>query len=315
MFRALLACLILGVAASAAAEPVTVLQSTGSSINRLDLVVMGDGYTAAELASGKYASDVAAAMNGFFTEPPYNEYSPYFNVYRVEVASAESGVDHPARGVLRNTALDAAYDCAGITRLICVNTSKVNAILASSLPAPTARDLILVLVNDPEYGGSGGAVAVSSTHSAAVQLVLHEVGHTLAQLADEYDGPNPPACNNTVEPSAVNVTMATLRENVKWNASMNPATPVPTGGTTNGVPGLFRAPSTASPACSARPTTRRCAASGFHSTRSTASSTSNGSTTSCRPSTARRPPNRPSSCPRGSRVCLRLRRHFPSTIH
>jgi hypothetical protein len=66
------------------------------------------------------------------------------------------------------------------------------------------------------------------------------VGHTLGQLADEYDGPNPPACNNTVEPSAVNVTMATLRENVKWNAWIDPATPVPTGGTTNGVPGLFQ---------------------------------------------------------------------------
>ncbi len=69
--------------------------------------------------------------------------------------------------------------------------------------------------------------------------MLHETGHTLALLADEYGGPPPPVCNSAVEPSAVNVTKVVTRANIKWNAWIDPATPVPTPGTTNGLPGLF----------------------------------------------------------------------------
>ena len=67
---------------------------------------------------------------------------------------------------------------AGIQRLICVNPSKVNTVLASSV-LPDMRDIVLVLVNDPEYGGSGGAVAVASTHRDVVEIVLHEIGSQL----------------------------------------------------------------------------------------------------------------------------------------
>ena len=54
--RLALAALLCAVVASASAEPVTTIRNNGSSLNRLDLVVLGDGYTAAELSSGKYAS-------------------------------------------------------------------------------------------------------------------------------------------------------------------------------------------------------------------------------------------------------------------
>ena len=53
--RLTLVALLCAVAGRANAEPVTVLQNTGSSTNRLDLVILGDGYTATELANGKYA--------------------------------------------------------------------------------------------------------------------------------------------------------------------------------------------------------------------------------------------------------------------
>jgi hypothetical protein len=219
------------------AEPATTIRSNGPASNRVDLVVLGDGYTAGDLLSGKYAKDVEAAVVGMFAQNPYTEYQRYYNVVRIDVTSAESGADHPAQGVFRNTALDAAYDCSGIQRLICVNTSKVNAVLTASIAAPNARDVILVLVNDPEYGGSGGSVAVASIDASAVEIVLHEVGHSFASLADEYTS-QPPPCNNSIEPSAANVTRETSRPSIKWNVWIDPSTPVPTPGTAE-TPGLY----------------------------------------------------------------------------
>jgi hypothetical protein len=55
-------------------------------------------------------------------------------------------------------------------------------------------------VNDTTYGGSGGAFAVLSRHPLSIEIALHEIGHTLGLLADEYDY-RPPACSNSFEPS------------------------------------------------------------------------------------------------------------------
>jgi hypothetical protein len=121
-------------------EPVTVIRNNGSSANRVDLVILGDGYTSAEL--GKYAADVEQAAQGFFAQEPFKEYQKYFNVLRVDVTSAQSGADHPedTPPISRNTAFDATYNCSGIERLICINTSKVQAVLGNSVRADHVLD-------------------------------------------------------------------------------------------------------------------------------------------------------------------------------
>jgi len=221
-------------------EPVTTIRSNGDPANRVDFVILGDGYTATELS--KYANDVENAVTGFFSQEPLQEYQNYFNVHRVDVISNESGADHPELGIYKDTAFDATYKCAGIQRLICVNTSKVNTVLSNSV-GPNQRDMVLVIVNDTEYGGSGGAIAVASTHPAVVELVLHEVGHSFGLLADEYDYGT---CYTTVEPPEANVTMQTIRNLIKWNVGggpptgwIDPATPIPTLSAIPGVPGLY----------------------------------------------------------------------------
>ncbi len=218
----------------ASGQTVVQLANNGDPANRVDMVIVSEGYTAGEMT--KFANDVQNLITNFFTQEPYREYQRYYNVYRLEVASNQSGADHPP--VLKDTAFDATYNCAGIQRLICVNNAKVNMVVAGALGA-AQRDLVVVLVNDPEYGGSGGAVAVASTHTDVVELVLHEQGHSFGLLTDEYGGPPPPACNAAIEPSAANATRQTARAMIKWDSWIDANTPLPTTAAAAGVPGLY----------------------------------------------------------------------------
>ena len=95
----------------------------------------------------------------------------------------------------------------------------------------------MVLVNDDEYGGSGGAFPVASTHELSAELMLHELGHSFGLLADEYAGGGP-ACNNSVEPPEVNVSLESTAASIKWSYWIEPGTPVPA---TDSRPGLVSA--------------------------------------------------------------------------
>lgn len=226
--------------APAAAEPVTTVRNSGPTANRVDLVIMGDGFTAAQIASGQYAATIEQQVQRLFGQEPYLEYGAFFNVHRIDVTSAQAGADHPERGVYVDTALNGSYSCGfpvPIQRLICVSTTNVNAVLSRTALPADARDLILVIVNDTEYGGSGGAVAVASLHRDVTELVLHENGHTFANLADEYNY-GPPACRTT-EPGSANATRETRRDFIRWRHWIDPSTPIPTGGSATGVPGLY----------------------------------------------------------------------------
>lgn len=172
-------------AAQAPVWPVTTIRNSGPIDNRVNIVLLGDGYTAAEM--GLYAAHCDAIIDNFFSQEPFNAYRNYFNVHRVDVVSNESGVDEPDLGVFRDTALDMTYGCAGIDRLLCVDVGKAYDAAAS---AP-AFDQILVLANSDHYGGAGYPSANLGTLAGdnffAVEIALHEFGHSFADLADEYD--------------------------------------------------------------------------------------------------------------------------------
>jgi hypothetical protein len=186
----------------ASGSPVVTLLDNGPSANRIDIVVVGDGYTAPEL--GQYASDVDAVWPTFLAEPPLSTYASYFNVHRVDVVSPESGVDNdPSQGIQRNTALDMGYWCGGIQRLLCVNVSKA---IAEASNAPD-RDAVLALANSATYGGAGysSLSTLSGRNGSAIEIALHEFGHSFSGLADEYhysDG----ATYTGAEPGIPNVT-------------------------------------------------------------------------------------------------------------
>jgi hypothetical protein len=230
--------LVLAHTASAQTIQFESIIENGNSANRVDIAILGDGYTVGQLQ--KFRTDVQSFSQKFFQEEPFKEYQRYFNIHRVDVISNQSGANHPERGVTVDNALGSGYNCAGIQRLICVDNGKVFAALGNTALTPTQQDIVLIIVNDTEYGGSGGFFATFSTHTAASEIGLHELGHSFGFLADEYTNGPPPPCVNSIEPPEVNVTRATQRANIKWNAWIDAATPIPTTTTAPGVPGLYQ---------------------------------------------------------------------------
>ena len=80
---------------------------------------------------------------------------------------------------------------------------------------------------------------MASLNSSAVEVILHELGHSFGLLGDEYGGPPPPPCVDGVEPSFPNVTKQTDRASIKWNQWIDPSTPLPTTYWVDGIPGIY----------------------------------------------------------------------------
>ena len=168
------------------AASVTTLLAQGPSSRRIDLVFVGDGYTAADLAA--YAVHVQNALDALLAQEPYATYRTFFNAHRVDVISNESGVDNdPTPGIDRDTAMDMAFWCGDIERLLCVDVDKAYAFAA----AAPQTDQVLAVANSTKYGGAGytesDLATFSGGNSASTWVAIHELGHSLGNLADEYD--------------------------------------------------------------------------------------------------------------------------------
>ncbi|MGW6449605.1 M64 family metallopeptidase [Lentzea sp. NPDC055074] len=207
-----------------AAADVIPVQVTGDSSDRFDLVFVGDGYTAEDLET--YTANVKSKWEELSAVEPFASYKEYFNVWQVNVISAESGVDHdPTKGLLKNTALDMGFWCQGrdanTERLLCVNETKAKEFAAL---APQS-DQVIALGNTAKYGGAGGSVATASGSNAqAGQIAIHELGHSIGGLADEYDYPY--ATYTGSEPREINVTKDPT--GAKWGEYLGQ--PSPDGG-------------------------------------------------------------------------------------
>lgn len=180
---------------------VTIIDN-GPSENRIDIVVMGDGYTESELANFHNHSN--NILSGYFAQQPLASYINFFNVHRVDVISNESGVDEPDYGIYRDTALDMTYNCGGTPRLLCIDTTKAWSVASA---APDA-DQILALANSTRYGGAGysNLATMAGNNSWSVELGLHEFGHSFGKLADEYDYGDGQTYTGP-EPSQINVSI------------------------------------------------------------------------------------------------------------
>src|ERR1044072_560998 len=93
------------------AQTVTELLRNGSNGAKLNLVIIGDGFTAADQAA--YNTHVTNLLKNLFSKDLYDETMDAFNIYRINANSAQSGVTKVAASgtvtVAKNTALDYRY--------------------------------------------------------------------------------------------------------------------------------------------------------------------------------------------------------------
>ncbi len=192
----------------------------GEDENKLVWVIMGDGYTKSQL--NKFHFDATEVLISIFSNQPWLNYNSYVNVYLIDSVSDESGADHPSHGIYVDTALDATYNAHGVNGLLGIDPVKAYDI-AYSIPT---FDMIMVLVNDLRVGGSSGSTVVISDHLLAGRIALHEVGHFVGGLADEYEL----LFNNSspLDDDEPNVTFNTDIENIPWNKWIDDAWPLPT---------------------------------------------------------------------------------------
>ena len=200
-------------------EPIAFDTRAENLANRLQLVLVGDGYTSAEM--GTYATHAGNAATNFFSVEPFTTYRNLFNVYRVDVVSNVSGVSgDPTADISRVTPLQMRYWCSGTERLLCVNVSRCYQYAAN---APYGYDQILAIANSSKYGGAGypgnDVGTLAGANSAAAQIAIHEMGHSLGDLADEYDygGPTTYVGGEPSDANATIYTAATLQsQQRKW---------------------------------------------------------------------------------------------------
>lgn len=206
----------------------------GENLERWNLVVMGDGYRESEL--GTYRQDVRRFVQILRQREPFGQLWNAVNVVRVDVASNASGADRTAGGAVNAvsvaTYFDAFYSAPPLERLLVIDAE---AALDLADEHCLEHDAVLVIVNDAQYGGSGGAAAVCGSSNESMAIGIHELAHSVFGLADEYEylagcGSGEAGHDTYVgaEPAEPNVTANATAATIKWATLLSPGVPVPT---------------------------------------------------------------------------------------
>ena len=170
---------------------VDTLQKTGPLNQRINVVILGDGFTQNELT--KFDQEAQKFMAFFLSYTPYNAYKKYFNFFSIRTPSKESGATnlgtapdrYPNQPIeTRDTYFGASFGTANIHRQVAIQHYQTfTNVMAMNFPS---YDLAVMIVNSPWYGGSGNSPATFTLHEQASLIGIHEIGHLFASLTDEY---------------------------------------------------------------------------------------------------------------------------------
>ena len=204
------------------------IEEHGPPADKVDLLLIGDGYTAAECAA-RFGRDARRMADALFRHEPFARRRTDFNVWGLCPPAAESGVARPSTGVQRRSPVGSTYDAFGSERYVLTFDNRALREVAAWAP----YEFIAILVNAATYGGGGiygtfATVAIDSDW--ADYLFVHEFGHHFAGLADEYYT-SPVAyepAQGVVEPWEANVTALLDGRPLKWGDLVAQGTPVPT---------------------------------------------------------------------------------------
>jgi len=201
--------------------------NNGDSAGKVDLLILGDGYTEDEQAG--FVERTRELVAALFATAPFSAHREDFNVWALAPAAKESGVSRPSTGIYRDSPIGASYDAFRSERYVLTNENREWRRIASSAP----YDFVEILTNTQTYGG-GGIYGLFSTAAAnsewAEYLFIHEFAHHFAGLADEYYTSSVAytAATEISEPYEPNVTALLDPKQLKWSQFVESNTPLPT---------------------------------------------------------------------------------------
>lgn len=177
-------------------EWITLQKATKGNNGGINIVLLGDGFNAKDIASGKYLNDIKQEVEYFFGIEPYKTYRDYFNVYTAIPLSTESGIG--TVNTIRYNRFNTTF--TGGVGL----KADYDEVFDYALGAPTVnksnlnQTLIIMVPNSTDYGGicqmweDGSAIAFcpQSTYGYPLDtrgVIQHEAGgHGFGKLGDEY---------------------------------------------------------------------------------------------------------------------------------
>lgn len=210
----------------------TTLVDNGPPANRLDVAILGDGYAAADMPL--FHQDVDAIVRAFHEFEPMASYIRHFNFHRIDVISQQSGVDDrwSKPPVKVKSALGAHFSILNERRLVGWDWRVKQVAWRSGAP----HDSLLVVVNTPRRGGATRfwmTVGYASRNSSDFpNIMIHEAGHSIAKLMDEYDYSLPALARfkgRSIPLLRLPFANVDTRCNSpKWSCWVEPETPLPT---------------------------------------------------------------------------------------
>jgi len=212
----------------------------GSAENCLDILFIPDGY--AKKDKKKLQKDMKMFADYILNCSPFKENKNRLNIRAIEGYSKNSGITDPNANIFKNTLINSSYNTIDVDRyLMCLNVWKMNEV-ADDAP----YDAILIICNSTKYGGGGiynFYATVNSDGKFSDYVVVHELGHSIIGLGDEYFTSQVSVRDfypEGIEPVEQNLTTLTAFDK-KWKHLISPNTPIPTPDTDeyNNVVGVF----------------------------------------------------------------------------
>jgi len=199
---------------------------SGEPTKKLDIVFIPEGYTESEM--GKFKNDCKRFADYLFEYSPFSENKDKINIWGVEAPSAQSGTDIPGKEIWISTLLNSRFYTFDSERYLMTTDYFSVRDVAANAP----YDQIFILVNTSKYGGGGiynFYNITASDNERSKQIFIHEFGHGLAGLGDEYGDDNTyqEFYPLDVEPWEPNLTTLINFES-KWKDLIEPDVPIPT---------------------------------------------------------------------------------------
>jgi hypothetical protein len=206
------------------------LVNHGSSAERFNIVLLGEGYQEDEMT--KFEDDADHFVARLQATAPFDERWSALNIYRVNVVSTDSLADQTPNP---STYFRATFHASRLITLDQENAQgKSGVALAHEIADNQVQNsagqpvwhVIVLIVNSPLYGGAGGgdiAVYTTAENSSTdgADIGIHELAHTIPfGLTDEYYVNN--LIYDAVDPrDEPNVALTVADAVAKWDALIN----------------------------------------------------------------------------------------------